>query len=66
MIRGLIERTIHEDVVIHNVEHKILDSKYYKVIKVFGIVIYKYEYSVNNDNADSSFLNDKVIGFTKK
>ena len=42
-IRGLIEREIKEDVVIHNIANKILDSKYYKVIKVFGIVIYRYD-----------------------
>lgn len=65
-IRGLIERDIKEDVVIHNVENKILDSKYYKTIRVFGIVIYRYDYKIKNDNQDLAFKNNvKGIGFTK-
>lgn len=65
-IRGLIERDIKEDVVIHNVENKILDSKYYKIIRVFGIVIYRYDYQVNNNNQDLAFNNNtKGIGFNK-
>ena len=66
-IRGLFEREIKEDVVIHNVENKILDSKYYKTIRVFGIVIYRYDYQINNDNRDSTFSSkDREIGFLKK
>lgn len=65
-IRGLIERDIKENVVIHNIENKILDSKYYKVIKVFGIVIYRYDYEIKNDNRDLAFTSiNKEIGFLK-
>ena len=64
-IRGLIEREIKEDVVIHNIANKILDSKYYKVIKVFGIVIYRYDYNISNDNKDEVTNVSTGIGFTK-
>jgi len=64
-IRGLIERDIKEDVVIHNVENKILDSKYYKTIRVFGIVIYRYDYNISNDNKDKNINGNSGIGFTK-
>lgn len=64
-IRGLIERDIKEDVVIHNIANKILDSKYYKVIKVFGIVIYRYDYNISNDNKDEVTNISTGIGFTK-
>lgn len=64
-IRGLIERDIKEDVVIHNIANKILDSKYYKVIKVFGIVIYRYDYNISNDNKDKVTNINTSIGFAK-
>lgn len=65
-IRGLIERDIKEDVVIHNIENKILDSKYYKTIRVFGIVIYRYDYEIKNNNKDLAFTSiNKEIGFLK-
>lgn len=64
-IRGLIERDIKEDVVIHNIANKILDSKYYKVIKVFGIVIYRYDYNISNDNKDEVTNVNTSIGFAK-
>lgn len=64
-IRGLIEREIKEDVVIHNIANKILDSKYYKVIKVFGIVIYRYDYNISNDNKDEVTNVNTSIGFAK-
>ena len=64
-IRGLFEREIKEDVVIHNLAHKVLDSKYYKVIKVFGIVIYRYDYNISNDNKDKNTNGNSGIGFTK-
>lgn len=64
-IRGLIEREIKEDVVIHNIANKVLDSKYYKVIKVFGIVIYRYDYNISNDNKDEVTNVNTSIGFTK-
>lgn len=64
-IRGLIEREIKEDVVIHNIANKVLDSKYYKVIKVFGIVIYRYDYNISNDNKDKVTNVNTSIGFAK-
>lgn len=64
-IRGLIEREIKEDVVIHNIANKILDSKYYKVIKVFGIVIYRYDYNISNNNKDEVTNVNTSIGFAK-
>ena len=64
-IRGLFEREIKEDVVIHNLANKVLDSKYYKVIKVFGIVIYRYDYNISNDNRDKNTNGNSGIGFTK-
>jgi hypothetical protein len=64
-IRGLFEREIKEDVIIHNLANKVLDSKYYKIIKVFGIVIYRYNYEISNDNKDKTINDTSNIGFIK-
>lgn len=64
-IRGLFEREIKEDVIIHNLANKVLDSKYYKIIKVFGIVIYRYNYEISNDNKDKTINDNSSIGFIK-
>ena len=53
-MRGLIERNIQEDVTIHDIVNHVLDSKYFKTIKVFGIVIYRHDYKVTNVDADKT------------
>jgi hypothetical protein len=62
-MRGFITREIKEEVVIKDLQNKILDSKYYKIIRILGIVIYRYDYNILNDTRYNN--TGGQIGFKK-
>jgi len=60
---AIFERVINEDIIVKDVEHKILDTNYVKTVHLFGILIYRHTFKDTQNIVDSK---PKGIGFKTK
>lgn len=63
---SLIKKTIKEDLVIHDVANKVMNTNYIKSFNIFGICVYKNVYNLTSAFSKDKGHSPKSIGFTEK